>query len=91
MHTQCNKNVNNKHTGSHMVNESCQTNCTCCVTLGCAHTYMVACIGGFVIHEVFKERVHMLNWLEVCMVTINGVFNVSAISKCQSTQNIGTG
>ena len=52
---------------------------------------MVACIGGFVIHEVFKERVHMLNWLEVCIVTINGVFNVSAISKCQSTQNIGTG
>ena len=74
-----------------MVNESCQTNCTCCVTLGCTHTYIVTRIGGFVVRKVFKERVHMWNWLEVCMVTINGVFDVSATSKCRSMQNISTG
>ena len=63
--------------GSHTINESCQTNYTCCMTLLCTHTHTITCIGGFIVCEVFNERIYMWNWFEGCMVAINGVFNVS--------------
>ena len=64
--------------GSHMMNESCQTSCTCCMTLGRTATHTVTRVGGFVISEVFEERVHMQNWFEGSTVTLNGIFNISA-------------
>lgn len=64
--------------GSHMMNESCQTSCTRCMTLGRTATHTVTRVGGFVIGEVFKERVHMQNWFEGSTVTLNGIFNISA-------------
>jgi hypothetical protein len=65
---------------SHMLDESCQTNCTHSATLDYTSAMGVIRMGFYVVHEVFNEGVFLYNWLELCAVKVDRIFNETVTS-----------